>query len=84
MAKKKKKNKSGNRQKVLGVFLFLIALILLVSLITHRQIDDARITGEIDARISPFEVQYNNQGGMVVAYLYYSHLNCSSQKLLKS
>ncbi|KAA3636877.1 MAG: DNA translocase FtsK [Calditrichaeota bacterium] len=71
MAKKKKKDNFANKQKVFGVLLFLIALLLLVSLITHRTTDDSRILGEVDARISPFETQYLNQGGMVGAYLSY-------------
>ena len=71
MAKKKKIDNSANKQKVFGVLLFLVALLLLVSLITHRTTDDSRILGEVDARISPFETQYLNQGGMVGAYLSY-------------
>ena len=74
MARKKKKNNSDNKQKVFGILLFLLAMLLLVSLITHRAIDDVRITGEVDSRINPFETDYKNQSGMIGAYLSYFSL----------
>lgn len=70
MAKKKKskkKDNTANRPKVMGVILFLFALLLLVSLITHRTIDDNAINSEIN----PFEVGFKNQAGMLGAYLSY-------------
>ncbi len=54
--------------------LFLLALLMLVSLVTHQSYDDARITGQIDQQLSPFELQYRNQAGMLGAYLAYFSL----------
>ena len=71
MARKKKTKPGDKKEKALGVLLFLLALLVLVSLITHYHLDDARITGEIDSRISPWEITYHNQGGMMGAYLSY-------------
>jgi len=71
MARKKKTKPGDKKEKALGVLLFLLALLVLVSLITHHHLDDARITGEIDSRISPWEITYHNQGGMMGAYLSY-------------
>ncbi|MBD3403560.1 hypothetical protein GF420_11740 [candidate division GN15 bacterium] len=70
MARRSKKSEAiSRRKKLLGGILFLLSLLILVSLITHRSIDDARITGEVDGHLNPFEVQYHNQGGMMGAYL---------------
>jgi S-DNA-T family DNA segregation ATPase FtsK/SpoIIIE len=71
MARQKKKKNSGlsRRKKLLGGILFVLSLLILVSLITHSGADDARITSEVDAHLSPFEIQYHNQGGMMGAYL---------------
>ncbi len=71
MARKKKTNSQDRRRKVLGVLLLLLALLLLTSLVTHGSLDDARITGELDRHLNPFEVQYHNQGGMMGAYMSY-------------
>ncbi|MDH4158403.1 MAG: DNA translocase FtsK 4TM domain-containing protein, partial [candidate division Zixibacteria bacterium] len=70
MAKRKKKS-TGNRKKALGVVLFLLAVLILISLISHHRPDDARIVGEIDSHLSPFDVKYHNQAGMLGAYLSY-------------
>ncbi len=75
MAKRKKKKKvelSQRRKQMLGAFVFLAALLILVSLVTHGELDDARITGEVDGQLDPFEIQYSNQAGMLGAYLSYS------------
>jgi len=56
---------------VLATLLFLLALLLLISLVSHRSLDDSRITGQVDGHLSPFELQYRNQGGMMGAYLSY-------------
>ena len=74
MAARKKKKNDENRKRILGVLLFLLALLVLVSLVTHRSIDDARITGQVDGHLNPFEIQYQNQGGMMGAYLSYVFL----------
>ncbi len=76
MAKKKnsknsktKKNTLKKNYKVIGVLLFLVALVLLVSLITHRSVDDVRISDD-SSLVSPFDsAMYKNQGGMLGAYL---------------
>lgn len=65
--KKKKRDNSANRPKVFGVILFLLALLLLVSLITHRTLDDNAINSEAN----PFEIGFKNQAGMLGAYLSY-------------
>ncbi len=70
MARKSKKSGAlSRRKKLLGGILFLLSLLILVSLISHRSIDDARIAGEVDSHLNPFELQYRNQGGMMGAYL---------------
>lgn len=69
--KKKRKINHDNNPKVLGTVIFLIALLLLVALISHSGYDDVRITGEVDSQISPFEMDFMNQGGMFGAYLAY-------------
>jgi len=69
--KKKKKTNQDNNPKVFGTVIFLIALLLLVALVTHTGYDDLRITGEVDNQISPFEMDFQNQGGMLGAYLAY-------------
>jgi S-DNA-T family DNA segregation ATPase FtsK/SpoIIIE len=59
----------SKRRKLLGGILCVLALLVLVSLTFHSRSDDARITGEVDGRLSPFEIQYRNQGGMMGAYI---------------
>ncbi len=71
MAKSRKKSAAEKKRKVIGAGLFIVALLLLVSLISHRAIDDVRIIGEVDHNLSPFEINYANQGGMAGAYLSY-------------
>jgi len=71
MAKSKKQNDSEKKMKVLGALLLLLSLLLVISLITHNNLDDGRITGEVDKQLNPFEIQYRNQGGMMGAYLSY-------------
>lgn len=73
MAKRKSKSasRSGRKHQALGVLVFLLAAILVVSLATHSYSDDARITGLVDAHLNPFEVSYHNQAGMLGAYLSY-------------
>jgi len=68
---KKKKNNSERKRRVIGALLFVLALLMLVSLISNVSIDNARITGQADAHLNPFEIQYRNQGGMMGAYLSY-------------
>ncbi|MBD3258925.1 DNA translocase FtsK, partial [candidate division GN15 bacterium] len=77
MARKKKSKKKTNPRRtrtVLGAVVFLAALLVLVSLITHSGLDDARITGDVDSYLDPFEIQFRNQAGMFGAYLSYSLL----------
>ncbi|HVP06323.1 MAG TPA: DNA translocase FtsK 4TM domain-containing protein [Candidatus Acidoferrum sp.] len=62
--------KKGHKgKKTLGAILVLLALFLLVSLFTHRTLDDARIRGEVDGQLNPFSASFGNQAGMVGAYL---------------
>jgi len=72
MAKKNRTSKKKDNDKrglVLGLLLSLLSLFLLTSLITHADIDDARIAGEIDSHLTPWEIPYQNQGGMLGAFL---------------
>jgi len=69
MARRKSLKSADRKKKAAGVLFFLFALLLLVSLVTHHQYDDVRITGEVDRHANPFELQYRNQGGMTGAYL---------------
>ncbi len=68
MAKRKRK-KTDRRRQILGVLLLLLALLLLISLLTHENLDDVRIVGEVDGHLNPFDIQYRNQGGMMGAFL---------------
>ncbi len=69
MARKKKNKTKKKNYTVVGGLLFLVALILLVSLVTHRAVDDVRISDD-NSLINPFDsTMYKNQGGMVGAYL---------------
>lgn len=65
MARNKKRNNKGSRRKALGILLFLLSLLVLVSLVTHHSLDDSRLTGEIDKHLNPFKIQYHNQVGML-------------------
>ncbi|HOP06779.1 MAG TPA: DNA translocase FtsK 4TM domain-containing protein [candidate division Zixibacteria bacterium] len=68
---RRRKNSTGQDKRglVLGILLSLLALLLLISLATHKEIDDARVAGEVDGHLNPFDIPYNNQGGMMGAYL---------------
>ncbi|UCD64583.1 MAG: DNA translocase FtsK 4TM domain-containing protein [Candidatus Zixiibacteriota bacterium] len=71
MATRKNRKSKERKRKALGVILFLLGLLILVSLVTHDRIDDSRITGETDGHLSPFEIRFRNQAGMLGAYLSY-------------
>jgi len=71
MARRKSKKSVDRKKAALGVLLLLLAALLLISLITHDQIDDLRITERIDGHLNPFELEFRNQGGMMGAYLAY-------------
>jgi S-DNA-T family DNA segregation ATPase FtsK/SpoIIIE len=66
---KKRKNSLNQKKRVAALLLFLVAVLILVALLTHSNLDDQRITGKVDAHLSPFQIQYHNQGGMLGAYL---------------
>ncbi|MCM2271450.1 MAG: DNA translocase FtsK [candidate division Zixibacteria bacterium] len=66
MASRKKSNRG---KQTLGVVLVVVALFVLVALVTHETTDDARISGEVDGALNPWEINYANQGGMFGAYL---------------
>jgi S-DNA-T family DNA segregation ATPase FtsK/SpoIIIE len=72
MAKRKKKSQIDRVRVILGGLAFIGAITILIALVTHSALDDARIAGEMDKHLDPFEVQYRNQGGMLGAYLSYS------------
>ncbi len=74
MAKRKKKSNIDRTRVILGGLMFILAATILIALISHSSLDDARIAGEMDQHLDPFEVQYRNQGGMLGAYLSYSLL----------
>jgi len=70
MAKRSRKKDPGQRKRqAAGVLLFLLAALVLVSLVSHHHLDNQRISGEIDRYLNPFEIQYRNQVGMLGAYL---------------
>ncbi|MEE8404548.1 MAG: DNA translocase FtsK 4TM domain-containing protein [candidate division Zixibacteria bacterium] len=71
MARSKLKKSENKRQKIFAVLLLLVALLCLISLISADYVDARRITGELDSHLSPFEMSYRNQGGLVGAYLAY-------------
>src|SRR3989304_8124144 len=60
---------ADKRKQILGIALVLLALLLTISLVPSHSTDLARITGEIDSHLSPFEVSYHNQAGLLGAYL---------------
>lgn len=66
MASRKKTHRG---KQTLGVVLVVVSLFILVSLVTHDVIDDARISGQIDGALNPWEINFANQGGMFGAYL---------------
>jgi len=72
MARRKKRTQSPRRKRILGAFVFLLAVLILISLVSHSVLDNARITGEVDGNLDPFEIQFRNQAGMLGAYLSYS------------
>ena len=61
--------KSNRGRKTVGAILLLLALFVLVSLVTHRAMDDMRIQGRSDGEANPFQVNFANQGGMIGSYL---------------
>jgi len=70
MAKKNNKRRFNQRKKqAAGVLLFLLAALVLVSLLSHDCLDDQRISGQVDSQLNPFEIPYRNQAGMLGAYL---------------
>jgi len=69
MARIKKKKVENKRNKIFGVILFLLSLLILISLISHSTLDDSRITGKVDGHLNPFNFKYHNQVGMLGAYL---------------
>lgn len=71
MARRKTAQTKERRRKAFGVLLFLLGLLILVSLVTHHSLDDARINGEADQQAGLFELQYRNQAGMLGAFLSY-------------
>ena len=71
MARSKSKRNENKRQKIFALLLLLVALLCLISLISADYVDAQRITGELDSHLSPFEISYRNQGGLVGAYLAY-------------
>lgn len=71
MGRSVSKRNENKRQKIFAVLLLLVALLCLISLISTDYVDAQRITGELDSHLSPFEINYRNQGGLVGAYLAY-------------
>lgn len=62
-----RKNKNGDdgekKRKILGIGLVLLAVLILVSLVSHTGWDDERIV----SRDNPFDIDYKNQVGIVGA-----------------
>jgi len=76
MAKKKsarRSRKSGGfserARQALGVVFILLALLLLISLVSHDSLDDLRVTGDADTHLAVFDIQFRNQAGLIGAYL---------------
>ncbi len=69
--RKRRTKNNTSRRSIFALIVLLIGLLMLVALVTHNGIDDARITGELDANRSPFSLDYRNQGGLIGAYLAY-------------
>jgi len=59
----KKENADGRKRKLLGILLILLALLILVSLVTHSNWDDRRIA-DLD---NPWNIHYQNQAGIIGA-----------------
>ncbi len=68
MAKSKKK-RSDKKKKAVGIILFFVALVIIVAMVTHNNVDDARLTGEIDKHLNPFKINYNNQAGLLGVFI---------------
>jgi hypothetical protein len=69
MARGKSKLSGDKKKRILALILVVLGLFIAISLATSHQTDISRITGEIDSHLSPFEVKYHNQAGLIGAYL---------------
>ncbi|MBN2227832.1 MAG: DNA translocase FtsK 4TM domain-containing protein [candidate division Zixibacteria bacterium] len=68
MASRKNKNGNGEKKrKLLGILLILFAALLFISLVTHSEWDDRRITSQDN----PLKTAFRNQVGVVGAYTSY-------------
>ncbi len=65
--KKKNSNDPDRRKKLLAILLTLLAILILVSLITHTVWDDNRIR----AFDNPFDIDFRNQVGIIGAFTSY-------------
>ncbi len=72
MAARKKQSFGLKARRLVGGVVFIVAVLILIALVTHSELDDSRIVGDLDSHLDPFELQYRNQGGMLGAYLSYS------------
>lgn len=69
MSRKKPRKKQTGNSSVLGVIFVVVSLLILLALLTYHPIDSARISGQVDGHLSPFEIQYHNQAGLVGAFI---------------
>lgn len=71
MARSKSRLSGDKKKGILALVFAFLALFLIISLATIHALDVSRITGELDSHLSPFEMKYHNQAGMIGAYLSY-------------
>lgn len=69
MASTRKRKKAKQPAWLVGSVCAVLAVILLIALASHTQIDNDRVIGKVDPRLSPFEQHWSNQTGLLGAYL---------------
>lgn len=60
---------------IFGLFFLAVSIFLLISLASGTTSDVSRILGEVDFRLSPFELQWDNAAGLLGAYVSYALRN---------
>ncbi|MDZ4724332.1 MAG: DNA translocase FtsK 4TM domain-containing protein [candidate division Zixibacteria bacterium] len=68
MAKSRRRKYLSAWRIIVGVGCTVLAMLLFVSLASHQSIDDDRVIEKVDGRLNPFELPWENKGGMLGAY----------------
>ncbi len=57
------------RRALWGLGLAVLASLILIALVSWQPIDDDRLSGRLDSRVSPFDLPWNNWGGLAGAWV---------------